>query len=97
MDRVTKVVFTCRDDREDAGLCLYTETVDSPAEETAVVHLSDGDVLCHGVGLVSEHGVRGDVPELGGGVELPPVGNKDNIKERVTFNPAIFDDYVLVK
>ena len=51
---------------------MYTEAVDSPAEETAVVHLSDGDVLGHGVGLVREHGVRGNVAQLRGGVELPP-------------------------
>ena len=76
MDRVTKVVFTCRDDREDAGLCLYTKTVDSPAEETAVVHLRDGDVLRHGLSRVSKDGVRGNVAELCCCVELPPrVGN----------------------
>ena len=64
--------FTCGDDWDDARQCLYTEAVDSPAEEAAIVHLSDGDVLGHGVSLVGEDGVRGNVPQLRGGVELPP-------------------------
>ena len=88
-------LLTCWEDWEDAGFWLDAQLVHSPAEQAAVVHLSDGDVLRHGVGLVSEHGVRGDVPELGGGVELPPVGDKNNRKS--AFNPSILDDYGLVK
>ena len=62
---------TCGDHGEEARLGLHAELVDAPAEEAAVVHLRDGDVLRHGVSLVGEDGVRGDVPELCAGVELP--------------------------
>ena len=46
--------------------------VDAPAQEAAVVHLSDGDVLRHRVSLVVKDGVRGDVSKLCARVKLPP-------------------------